>query len=102
MFLITVQGQANKRDYDCEQTAFIVFHHLTLLYPSLNIQLYEEVCYEAYNLLKEHNPINRYENPFKTYVWLGITRLESSGEFNNSRNRKRRKKNGNSSNIQSS
>lgn len=105
MFQITVEGQKQDRFYECEDIATLVYSHLTLLYPTLNIKLYEEVYYEAYNILKENNPIVRYENPFKTYVWLGITRLESSAEFNNrssktTKRKRKRKKNGNSSNIQ--
>lgn len=107
MFQITVQGQNQDRLYDCEDIATLVYSHLTLLYPSLNIKLYEEICYEGYQIIKESNPIVKYENPFKTVVWLGIPRLESSSEFNSTnpkttkrKRRRRKKKNGNSSNIQ--
>lgn len=108
MFSILIEGQKQNRFYECETIANLVYSHLILLYPSLNIKLYEEIYYEAYNIIKENNPITAYKNPFKTYVWLGITRLESSTEFNTKaskttkRKRRRKKKNGNSSNIQSS
>ena len=107
MFQITIQGQKQNRFYDCEDIATLVYSHLILLYPILNIKLYEEICYEGYSIIKENNPITAHKNPFKTYMWLGIPRLESSIEFNNhntkrTKRRRRKKKSGNSSNIQSS
>lgn len=41
MFQITVEGQKQNRLYDCEDIATLVYSHLILLYPTLNIKLYE-------------------------------------------------------------
>lgn len=76
MFKITIQGQHREITYDCEEEATLIYSHIIGLYPTLNVQLVEEIYYEAWTLLKENNPIPRKINPYRTTrVWLGIPRI---------------------------